>query len=407
VALTSRSAADDALSALVGDPAAFLRDHWERRPLHRHSSIDAGRLLSVDAIDELVTSSALLWPVQIRLAKGGEILDPGLFTAPVQFPGMTDPPLVADPAAVIDQFVRGASILVQGMQRIWPPISELCSSLDSALTHATTVTAFLTPPFAQGLPRHSDPYEVFVIQVSGRKRWALHAPDANTPAEGGVDDRADRGAPDLIAELEPNDVLYLPRGWLHSAESLEDAALHISIMVSKRRWADVLDVLMAQLVKDPAFQEPLPAGYAVDTDAFAAALQDRLHDLVSRLHDCNVGDVARKVADEFWTSRRPSRRGELLQALAVQEIDVGTVVRGRSGTPLRVVEGAGSATVLRGHRATTLPLVFGPTLRRLTSGAPVVVGDLASHACGDLRLPLVRQLVREGHCEVVSSPAGG
>jgi len=405
--MSNETQSGDVLADLFGDADLFLRDYWDQQPLHRPGQLKATDLISVDAVDELIASSVLYWPVQVRLAKDGQILDPSRFTAAVRAPGMTDPPLAADPAAVVEEFLGGASILLQGVQRIWPPIGQLCSALDVALTHGNTASVFLTPPFAQSLPSHFDAYDVIIIQVEGRKHWDLRTPPVAHPLEGGPDERTDPGPPDLEFELSPGDVLYVPQGWVHSVRSLADVSLHISVMVENRRWLGLLESVLSEAGEDAGLRAPLPVGYANDPDVLIELLIDKLEQLKSWLDSRDLAAVARDAAYDFWADRRPTRRHQLAQAVAVDVIDDATLVRGRGGANLRVIEDATTATLLLGQRCMTVPVTFATVLHRLATGEPVAVADLANLVIDDLRLPLVRQLVREGYIEVVEGGANG
>ena len=81
-------------------------------------------------------------------------------------------------------------------------------------------------------------HDVFVLQVSGTKRWRIHAPvwDAPLRDQPWTDRRAavQRAAaePPLIeAVLEPGDCLYLPRGFLHAATALGGVSTHLTLGV--------------------------------------------------------------------------------------------------------------------------------------------------------------------------------
>jgi bifunctional lysine-specific demethylase and histidyl-hydroxylase NO66 len=65
--------------------------------------------------------------------------------------------------------------------------------------------AYLTPPVAQGLNLHGDPHDVFAVQTHGVKRWVVEPPDE----------------PRWELELRPGDVLYLPAGTRHAAQTID------------------------------------------------------------------------------------------------------------------------------------------------------------------------------------------
>ena len=77
------------------------------------------------------------------------------------------------------------------------------------------------------------------MQVEGAKRWRVYAPAPGTelPARPSGDLRqADLPSPALEVVLGVGDVLYLPRGTVHQAESLGSPSTHLTLS-SYQRWA--------------------------------------------------------------------------------------------------------------------------------------------------------------------------
>jgi hypothetical protein len=77
-----------------------------------------------------------------------------------------------------------------------------------------------------------------VLQVCGRKRWIIHAPvlASPLPQQPWPERRAEveaaaAGAPYLEAVLNSGDALYLPRGWLHAADALDEATVHLTVRI--------------------------------------------------------------------------------------------------------------------------------------------------------------------------------
>lgn len=97
----------------------------------------------------------------------------------------------------------------------------------------------------QGFAPHFDDVDVFVLQLEGRKRWQVYK-----PLPGSILPRASSrdfspheiGSPILEVVLEPGDLLYLPRGTIHQAQSLPDHhSLHLTVSANQRNtWIDFL-----------------------------------------------------------------------------------------------------------------------------------------------------------------------
>src|SRR6266581_2586433 len=214
-----------ALSRCIAIPAErFADEHWGRLPLlTSRGELAAGfdDLLDASAVDELLSRRGLRTPF-LRMAKDGDLVAPKRYTRGGGA-GAGAPDQVADDR-VLDQLGGGATLVLQGLHRTWPPLVAFASELAAELGHPVQINAYVTPPQNQGFAAHYDVHDVFVLQVAGRKRWTIHpavveAPLDNQPWEQFRAQVAARAAePSLIdIVLAPGDALYLPRGTIHAA----------------------------------------------------------------------------------------------------------------------------------------------------------------------------------------------
>ena len=133
---------------------------------------------------------------------------------------------------MIDLFEDGATVVLQGLHRYWPPLTRLVAELELALGHPCQANAYLTPPGSQGFAVHSDTHDVFVFQTHGSKLWEVH------PAPG------DEGeARDVL--LEPGLSMYLPTGTPHAARAQDTVSLHVTIGINQITWRTLLDRAVA------------------------------------------------------------------------------------------------------------------------------------------------------------------
>ena len=82
---------------------------------------------------------------------------------------------------VLREFAAGATIVLQGLHRSWPPLRAFTRRLVAELGHPAQVNAYITPESARGFDPHYDVHDVFVLQVSGEKHWSVHAPVREHP----------------------------------------------------------------------------------------------------------------------------------------------------------------------------------------------------------------------------------
>lgn len=369
------------LARLVGDAGVFLSDHFGRRPIHLAGADADGfaDLLSLDDVDEIVAGSGLRAPA-FRLVREGRTLPRSAVTRSVRIGSRPVDDLV-DVRAVHREFAAGASIVLQGLHRSFAPVTALCQGLEAALTHAVQANAYLTPPVAQGLHLHPDPHDVFAIQTHGVKRWVVHPPDGADPWD---------------LELQPGDVLYLPAGTQHAAQTQDRPSLHLTIGVRTTSWRDVLRRAVDAAIDDASLDGPLPAGWADDPSVVADEVRRHLGDLCDRLAGTDLDGPLRAAADAFWRRRTPDLAGGLRDLLELDDIDDATPLRRRPSSTCRVQVDDEVVRVELGGRELQLPAAAEDAVRRLATAAALIPADLADVADEGSRLVLCRRFVREG-----------
>lgn len=374
-----------ALRRCVGDERAFLADTWGRRPLvvrAADTGADHTDLLSLDDVDHLVTTAGMRTP-GFRLVKDGTPLPPASYTTTPSIGGVAVTGL-ADPAKVLAAIDDGATLVLQGLHRTWPPLRRFVRDLELTLGHPGQVNAYFTPPGAQGLKVHSDPHDVFVLQAFGSKRWEIHAPDEVW---------------DIV--LEPGDSLYMPAGTPHAATAQDTLSGHLTIGVPVHTWRDVLGGMITQLLADDAFGERVPVGWQdgpTGASTAAGELSAMVAELRSRLDGLDPADVLGRRAERFLTGRPAVLAGGLVDRTRLDALGHDTVVRPRAGAfcTQRPTDD-GRTRLLLGDRSLTMPDWVAPAVDQLVAG-PCRVGDLALDPTS--RLVLVRRLVREGLLEI-------
>jgi lysine-specific demethylase/histidyl-hydroxylase NO66 len=283
--------------------------------------------------------------------------------------------------------------VLQSLHRSWLPLTRFCRDLELTLTHPVQVNAYVTPRSSQGLGLHADGHDVFVLQVHGRKRWEVYQPgrsgDPKAPGERLLD-----------VTLEAGDCLYVPSGFPHAVRTEQSASAHLTVGVLAYGWRELLRQAVQRVLDDPAFEQPLPPGFADDPAALTPAVTDQLGEVQRRLGKLDPGQLAAEAAARFWSARPPILTGQLLELLALDEISDATVVRRRAGSVCRLHrDGSGRPVLQLGDRRLTFPAWVAPALDALLGQESFAVADLAGELDPESRLVLVRRLVREGLLE--------
>ena len=292
--------------------------------------------------------------------------------------------------------------MLQGLHRTWAPVIDLTTRLAAELGHPAQCNAYVTPPRSRGFSAHYDVHDVFVLQLAGRKHWTVHPPVHPDPLRNqpwndhatAVRRRAaEEPALDLV--LEAGDVLYLPRGWLHSAAAEDDVSAHLTVGVHVVTRYALVEALTA-LVADDA-----------DLRAVAAARPRRRRPggaRTARRH--RAGGAARGAGPGARRGRRAegAREGvagrppRAVAARRVGRLRRGPRARRRRTRPDRAALPAHPADALvleLPDRRVTFPDTAGAALEALLGGGTHVVGELPGMPEAD-QVVLVRRLLREG-----------
>jgi lysine-specific demethylase/histidyl-hydroxylase NO66 len=392
--LPGSEAAGATLKRLVGEPGRFAAEHWGCRPLVHRSDGGFDDLLTLGDVDRLLSTTSLRTPL-FRLVKDGDTLPVERYTKRGRTGSVTMTG-IADPAKIFRLFTEGVTIVLQSMHRYWPPVALLCRDLETVLGHVTQTNAYITPPGARGLAVHQDSHDVFVLQAFGSKHWEVFGPGGTGPTASAGD-----RIPEMSVELRPGDCLYLPKGTPHSARAQDAASGHLTVGILSTTWADVIGEAMAEVRKDPAFDEPLPMGYHTDPVALSRAIRDRLEESVRLIDKLDPGVLAAQTIRRFLTTRPRLLPGHLTDLVALERVDDDTVVGRRRGAICVVTANGDRLTVMLGDRELSMPGWVGPAMEVVAEAARFRPADLAPHiADRDSRLVLVRRLIREGLLEV-------
>ena len=210
-----------ALAELLGTaltPERFISAYFDRQSVLLKQSAraqPAKPVLTLDEMDELLVRSSLP-------------------ASPSELIIFQDLRPAAEYATPHIAYASGASLIINRVDKVWPAVHNLCVRLANDFRYSYA-NVYLTPPDSRTVPPHSDDHDVFILQLHGRKHWLVWPTDhpraqrqpfadeqagkdgLNLPVEKLT--MAELGPPELDALLEPGDVLYIPRGVLHVADT--------------------------------------------------------------------------------------------------------------------------------------------------------------------------------------------
>ena len=188
--------------------AEFERDYYEQRLLHvrRQAPAYYAELLSVTDLD-IVLGTHAAGHRDIKLVRGDGNVASREYA--------NDAGRV-QPLEVARHFDDGATVVFNQLHTRVPALARLCVALGRHFSSRVQTNVYLTPPDAQGFAPHWDTHDVFVLQISGTKRWSIYDTKVRLPLKG---QRFEPGtSPGDVSdefELRPGSAVYLPRGLMH------------------------------------------------------------------------------------------------------------------------------------------------------------------------------------------------
>ena len=224
----------------------FMRRHWHKKPLLvRQALPDVTPPVDRKALFELAADGDVESRLVRRMAQGWQLRNGPL--------GRRTLPPLSRP---------GWTLLVQGLDLHVPAAHELLSRFrfvpDARLDDVMVSYA----SDGGGVGPHLDAYDVFLLQVQGRRRWRIgRVRDArlvaNVPLK--ILQHFD---PEQEWTLEPGDMLYLPPGWGHDGVAVGGDCMTCSVGFRSPSVAEVAGELLARLADMDGLEDGPPSARA-------------------------------------------------------------------------------------------------------------------------------------------------
>ena len=364
----------------AGDVAALLGEEFLAREYGTTFRLFRGDgpfrdLLDWPELGTLLATHRLQSP-RLRLSRDGEAVpEPRYTVRRTGRSGSVWPRLST--AAVHRELAAGATLVLDAVDELHPPVGRLAEALERRLRTRVQVNLYGSWNAVEGYGVHWDDHDVVVCQLEGRKRWRVYGPTRLAPLHEDVEMPApppERPIAEFV--LEPGDVLYLPRGWWHTASASEGSpSLHLTCGLTAVTGVDLLAWVSATLRLDPTVRTDLPR--------FAPPSERAAH--LARLRkEVTAALEAPDLLDRFFAAQDAAAPGRLGPSLPfVEGVPADAAVRVRLLTPRAVLtsdDTAGTVTLGAGGQEWTFAAAAAPMLVPLVAGRTLALGELADLA---------------------------
>jgi len=377
---------------VVGDEEEFFRTYFNKKVLYRPRGItgDPRQVLSIADMDDIVHQEGMR-SSQLRMLGNGVPAIGDQLTSQLEMrregKAIED---AVDPGKIYAHFRAGKTLIHGGLNLTRPNLRTLARSMTERFAAKSEIVAFLTPAGQRG-GAHSDPTDVYVIQLEGTKRWQIWpTPQARRPGEDTYFD----SLPDPVLDLsvQPGDVLYIPYSTPHRASAEGSVSLHVTVVAGPRSWAHhLLSAVQDILHNGPEFWD---TPYLDNTSP--EELAPKIEQLIGRLRTVDAAAVLER-AQRDGRAFRGVQQAALFQELAAADgIDADTKLLAVDGaaTFREGADGTAQVTILGNTLA--MPQAAAAALRSASTSVPFPAGEFLPGADFRRALPVARQLLRLG-----------
>ena len=340
------------LSSLIAPVAEeeFRSRYWERQPLvvHRTQSDYYDGLFSIEDFEDAITRS----PDYVKLANAATKKNKSYQSV------MTE-----GVEAVFEDMRDGGTLVLDQLHHREPKLRLLCRSLAAELGHRFQTNLYLTPAHGKGFTPHWDNHDVFILQVVGLKDWKIEKQRRGMPGKGdnmGDEGRELRGDFDSFV-LEQGDLIYIPRGFVHTAECGAEPSLHITLGVTAVFWEDLANAAVrAAILRDERLRQALPLGFfQTPDDALAKRLKGTFREIADETF---LRGAIAQFKDELMRTYPLDISDQIVDFFHPKSLGLDDVVGPRSAIVYRMHSEGETVRINYGARAIVFPSFFGEGL---------------------------------------------
>jgi bifunctional lysine-specific demethylase and histidyl-hydroxylase NO66 len=294
---------------------------------------------------------------------------------------------IVRPERLAGLFASGATIILEAVHLVFPEVARFCTSLGEDLGHPVQVNAYYAPPGSTAFALHHDTHDVFGLQLAGSKTWEVRDPIIELPLRSQPFDPSEMRPGPVVwtGQLDPGDVLYLPRGWLHRAGTNREPSLHLTIGVLVRTWhAELLEAVRVAATTKLELRKSVRSS---QVDGVLRLLADELRPPL----------LESRAKEQRRRANNPPLPDRFADLHSGRELTLATELRRRGEVWMLVVEADGRVALELPEKTILFPVTCGPALKWLVEHeSSFTPRDMPGALTDDDRLVVLGRLVREG-----------
>jgi len=309
----------------------FQDTYFEKKPLHieRKDATYYQHILTADMLDTILYNQSMKYPA-LKLTNANDDINHEKYLYGENRVNYTE---------LLKQFSQGATIIMSGLHEHLASLGELTTQLTKSCFHKFQTNIYITPKNSQGFKYHYDTHDVFALQIHGKKTWKIFGESPiELPTKMQEFETGKYESGPLMQELEVNagDLLYIPRGIMHQAETNDELSIHITLGWLGFTWTDLLlESILELSKKNVEFRKYLPTDMLKDepTEGHQATLTELWKLCAERM---SLKESANRFKKEIINGQKPNLINIIKIGSQVQEVNPETIFELRTNVILNI-----------------------------------------------------------------------
>lgn len=369
--------------------SSFFSEYWGKQSLlvTRQNSNYYNNLFSFSDFDLILWSAKPSWG-DIQLANNNKT-DQWINYA-MDLPNITN---------LMSAYKQGDTIILNDLQTKWKPLAFLCRDIEKLFNFWVNINLYLTPPKSQGLSAHFDTQEIFILQLEGTKRWFLYNKRDSKSLETNSTDLLCGNSQEY--NLEPGDMLYIPEGVIHKAETEHNRSMHLTVGITTFRWATLLlSAVQIASEYDTQLKETLPIGFLNELNT-QTITQEKLITLFEHLiKSIKIETVVEVLGEKFIKQLKTLQDTNFTALKDLQNINLNTIVKKCWGTVTQLIIRDNEICVRFPGNTVILPNTIESAIRFILNAEEFAINNIPG-LTDSSKIILARRLIQEGLLIVV------
>jgi len=368
----------------------FFESKWTKEFLYvEGDSNKFSNLLPWHELNRILKQHRLDSP-RLRIVKDGEAVSPSEYQSYTRNQrGDQIPWLIV--SELNNHLKQGATLVVDAIDEMHRPITRLSEALEKKFHEYIQVNAYAGWGASHGFDLHWDDHDVFIMQVTGRKKWEVFGPTRKYPLHDDVKSPSPPTSdPIWKGEMTSGDFLYIPRGSWHVAAPVGDPTLHLTFGINNRTGMHFMEWFKEKLCEREIFRKDLPRF------SDKKNRDNHLRDLKSAFLDVWDEDLLEEFFEEYDARAIPRVETSLPWGTASEPPltnDQEVKIRASRSPVVHTTDDTIDVSTL--GRRWQFDISVKPVLEPLLDGEVCRVKDIVDAGDDTLEESKVRQLIRE------------